>query len=159
MKRIQLRSKEINQELVSYHYQTSKKDQLELVETEDQKLKIVFVNKKPAFFYYQNKLLPTLRFLVENINNPELKLLPQIIVDMGAIKFIIGGADIMRPGIKKIAENIHKDDVVIIIDETHHKPLALGLALFNAEEMMNMTSGKVIKNIHYVGDELWNFQL
>ena len=61
----------------------------------------------------------------------------------------------MRPGITDIQKLIQKNDVVVIIDQEHKKPLAVGIALFNSEEMKAATKGKMVKNIHYVGDEVW----
>ncbi len=146
MKRTQLRSKDISKEVELYKVDISKKDQVELIEDQ---YKIILLNKKPAFFYFENKAVPTLKFLQEN------NVLKKITVDMGAVKFVVNGADIMRPGIVEIEESITKDEFVCVIDKNNHKPLAVGIALFNAEEMKAMKSGKVIKNIHYVGDELW----
>ncbi len=150
MKRTQLKSKEVSKELEQYTISISKKDQVELVEDQ---YKIILINKKPAFFYYHEKAVPTLKLLQEN------NVLKKITVDMGAVKFVVNGADIMRPGIVEIEEEITKDDFVVVIDKNNHKPLAVGIALFDSEEMQKMTSGKVIKNIHYVGDELWKMEV
>ena len=151
MKRTQLRSKDLNKDLEAYKVEISKKDQAELVED---KYKIILVNKKPAFFYYDNdKLVPTLKYLQEN------DILKKITVDMGAVKFVVNGADIMRPGIVDIEAGIAKDEFIVVIDKNNHKPLAVGIALFGSEEMKGMASGKVIKNIHYVGDELWRMEI
>ena len=146
MKRKQLRSKEVNKELEQYNITLTKKDQVELIENEH---KIIFINKRPSFFYHNEKPVPTLKYL------QEYNILKMITVDMGAIKFVVNGADIMRPGIVEIAEGIAKDDFVVIVDVTNKKPLAVGIALFDAMEMQGMDSGKVVKNIHYVGDDLW----
>ena len=78
---------------------------------------------------------------------------------MGAVPFLVKGADAMRPGIVEIEAGINKDDVVAIIDQNHKKPLAVGIALFNTAEMRSLASGKVIKNIHYVGDEIWRMEV
>ena len=75
---------------------------------------------------------------------------------MGAVKFVTKGADIMRPGITEIEDGIQKDTFVTIIDQNNKKPLAIGKSLFNSEELRNTKEGKVIKNVHYVGDEIWN---
>ena len=150
MKRTQLRSKDLSKELGDYTIEISKKDQVELIED---KYKIIFINKKPSFFYYNKHLVPTLKFLQEN------NLLKKITVDMGAVKFVVNGADVMRPGIVEVEEGIAKEDFVTIIDKNNHKPLAVGIALFNSEEIKSMGSGKVIKNIHYVGDELWKIEV
>lgn len=148
MKRKQLKSKEVNSLVEKYGVSLHKKDVCELVEDE---WKVIVVNKEPQFFYYNDTVLPTLRKLQQN---PEM--LKQVTVDMGAVKFVVNGADIMRPGVVDIQEGILKDECVVIVDENNHKALAIGIALFDTEGMKSATSGKVIKSIHYVGDGLWN---
>ena len=150
MKRTQLRSKDVSKELEVFKVNISKKDQVELIEDQ---YKIILINKKSSFFYYQGKPVPTLKFLQEN------NILKKITVDMGAVKFVVNGADVMRPGIVEIEEGITKDEFVAVIDKNNQKPLAVGIALFDGNEMQKMTSGKVIKNIHYVGDELWRMEV
>ncbi|WP_342626847.1 PUA domain-containing protein [Methanosalsum zhilinae] len=78
-----------------------------------------------------------------------------VIVDKGAIPHIINGADVMCPGIVNADENIGEGDYVIIKEESHRKPLAIGYALIPGSSM-RAGSGKAIKTIHYVGDDLWN---
>jgi len=111
--------------------------------------KILFVNNKPCFFYLDKKIVPTLKLMLRH------KFLKEIVVDMGAVRFVINGADVMRPGIKHIEEGIKKEDFVVIVDETHKKPLAIGVAAFDSEEMKKLEKGKVIENLHHVGDEIW----
>ncbi len=115
----------------------------------DIKDNLVFINNRKLFFNYSDILLPTLHLLLEKL------ILKKVTVDMGAVKFVIKGADIMRPGIRTLDENIAKDEFVVIVDETHGKPLAVGKLLFSGEEIKVMNSGKVIKNIHWIGDEMW----
>jgi len=74
---------------------------------------------------------------------------------MGAVGFIIKGADVMAPGIIDADNTIQKDDVVWICDEKHHKPLATGIALMNGEEMKSKKPGKAVKTLQYVGDRFW----
>ncbi|MEK6899901.1 MAG: DUF1947 domain-containing protein, partial [Nanoarchaeota archaeon] len=133
MKRTQLRSKDVSKELEDYKIEISKKDQVELIEDE---YKIILINKKPAFFYYHDRAIPTLKYLQEHI------VLKKIVVDMGAVKFVVNGADIMRPGIVEVEDGIWKDDYVVIVDKNNQKPLAVGIALFGSEEMRAMPSGK-----------------
>ena len=156
MKRTPLRSKEVNKEWAVYEITLNKKDPVVLLE-EDIKndfkkinQKIILVNDQPEFFYYENKLIPTLKNLQKNSH-----ILKQIAVDMGAVKFIVKGADLMRPGIVEIEPGIKKDEVIVIVDVNNRKPLAVGIALFSSEEMQSQTNGKVVKNIHYLGDEIW----
>lgn len=115
-------------------------------------IKIIVVNNEPCFFMHDDKIFFT--FFGINKFKPQKKF---VVVDMGAIRFITNGADIMSPGIVDADKNITEGDSVWISDEKNHKPLAVGLALISGEQMANKTSGKAIKNIHYVGDKLWNF--
>jgi PUA domain protein len=81
-----------------------------------------------------------------------------VIVDMGAVRFVTGGADVMRPGIVEIDEAISKGEYVVVKDERNRMPLAICIANHPGAEMRSMEKGKVLVNIHYVGDELWNIK-
>ena len=83
-----------------------------------------------------------------------LEKFPSVMVDMGAVKFMCKGANVMRPGIKKYTE-FQKDQLVCIIEESQHKFLAVGKALVSSEELDNMEKGEVLKNIHYISDKFW----
>ena len=78
---------------------------------------------------------------------------------MGAVKFVAKGADVMSPGIVGADSGIQEGDFVIIIEETHRKPLAIGKALISGEEMVERNEGKAVKAIHYIGDNLWNLYI
>lgn len=146
MKRTQLRSKDVRQDLGAFNVSLGKKDRVELIEDE---LTLLRINDVNAFFKLQKRWIPTLRYLQTN------NVLKIVVVDMGAIKFLIGGADVMRPGIVEIDETIAKDEVIVIVDVNNKKPIAVGVALLSGGEMKKTASGKVIKNIHYVGDKIW----
>ncbi len=83
-----------------------------------------------------------------------LEKFPYVIVDMGAVKFMCKGANVMRPGIKKYSE-FQKDSIVCIVEESHHKFLAVGKTLVSSDEMSNMEKGEVVKNLHYISDKFW----
>ena len=83
-----------------------------------------------------------------------LKKFPNVMVDTGAIKFMCKGANLMRPGIKKFTE-FEKDDLVCIMEESHHKFLAVGKAMVSSSELENMEKGEVLKNLHYISDKFW----
>ena len=80
-----------------------------------------------------------------------------ITVDMGAIRFVTNGADVMRPGITQIDPSIKKNNIIRIADESHDKTLAVGKALFDADEMQDKKKGKVVKNLHTIKDSVWEF--
>ena len=83
-----------------------------------------------------------------------LEKFPYVMVDMGAVKFMCKGANVMRPGIKKYSK-FQKDTIVCIIEESHHKFLAVGKTLVSSDEMSNMEKGEVVKNLHYISDKFW----
>jgi len=128
----------------------SPKQKVEIV-TED-KCTILEIDDKATFFQFEGRWLPLLRLILSGeIQVPYKK----VTVDMGAIKFVANGADIMRPGITQIEDGIASGDPVLIVDETHGKILALGVAMLSSEEMRAAQGGKVIKNAHAAGDVLW----
>jgi len=84
-----------------------------------------------------------------------LRDLPSLIVDMGAVPHICNGADIMAPGVVELRGDFGEGELVKVLDERHGKAIAIGRALFASEDMRGMRRGKVVKNLHYVGDKLW----
>ena len=119
---------------------------VELVEFEDGR-EVILANGKPFLLKTTDGLFPTLT----SLDRIPLKC---VTVDMGAVPYVAGGADIMAPGVIAVDEGIMSGDGVAIIDERHGKPLAIGLALV-AGAAMKAPKGRVVKNLHYVGDEVW----
>jgi PUA-domain protein len=142
--------KKMNQELMekySFDEFFTKKDKCEKVIFDD--LELISKNDEYVFFFYEGIIIPTIKFLMNN------NFLKKVTVDMGAIPFITKGADIMRPGIVDFDENIKKDDIISIIDVNHKKIIAIGKMLVSFDDLKNMKLGKVIKNIHRIGDNIW----
>ena len=83
-----------------------------------------------------------------------LESFPNVTVDMGAVKFMCNGANVMRPGIKNHTV-FSKDEIVCIVEESQHKFLAVGKSLIDSSEMEQMTKGEVLKNLHYISDKYW----
>ena len=81
--------------------------------------------------------------------------LPKVVVDMGAIPYVCNGADIMAPGITEM-DPFAAGDLVVVRDVTHGKALAIGRALKSASEIEVAKKGRVVENLHYVGDRLWD---
>lgn len=114
-----------------------------------QPFKHIKINKEFAFFYFEDEPVPFLKLLIKNL------FLKKIFVDKGAIKHVCNGADVMRPGIVKVDESIKKGEIVVIVDEAYEKPLVVGKALYDGEEIINKKEGKVVKNLHFVSDDKW----
>ena len=126
-------------------------DKIEMLETTSD-FTLYLINKKPLLMDFKDTwVFPTLRGAVE-IPFPER----HIVVDSGAVAFMAKGADVMRPGIVSVSDDVKKDQPVVIVEEKYKKPLAIAIALYNAEEIKNLKTGKTAKNIHFVGDEIWN---
>ena len=130
-----------------------KKCHIELILTETDDI-LYAVNKDLVLWKSkEHGFIPVLTQLLENKIS-----LKTVIVDMGAIKFItINRADIMRPGITKIDPDIRKNDIIRLCDETHNQTLAVGKAIYDAEQMERMEKGKVIYNLHTIKDDIWKF--
>jgi PUA domain protein len=130
-----------------------KKANIEVILTEKDDI-LYAINKELKLWKTEKDgYIPVLTFLLNNT----VKIKP-IVVDMGAIKYVANGADVMRPGITKIDPSIKKDDIVQIIDETHNRAIAVGKAMFNAKEMEEMKEGKVVENLHTIQDDVWKFE-
>lgn len=80
-----------------------------------------------------------------------------VTVDMGAVRFVTNGADIMAPGIVEADPSLKEGDWCWIRDERNKKPLAVGKALVPGSTMVR-GKGKAVKSIHYLGDKLWGLE-
>jgi len=122
---------------------------VERVETE--RATIYLVDGEPILAKVNNRLIPTLRF------SQALSSLPSVIVNMGAVPSICNGADVMAPGVVATDGDFQEGVLVAVRDERHKKLLALGIALRNKAQITSNDRGKVVMNIHYVGDWLWKW--
>ena len=135
-------------EISSQLKEVDKKDIVDLIDD-----KFLRINNEIRYFDFEKKWVPTLKYIYSKPSSIEMK---KVVVDMGAIKFVTNGADIMRPGVRKFDEGIEKGEIIQILEETHNKTIALGKALGKSEEMRKQEKGKIIENIHYIGDSIWN---
>jgi len=101
--------------------------------------------------YFKDRLFPTVRALLRKTPDTNY-----VTVDMGAVQFVVNGADIMSPGIVDADMRIRPEDIVWIRDEKNGRPIAVGTAIISGEEMRSGDRGKAVKNMHYVGDEIWD---
>ena len=129
-----------------------KKSNVELILTESGDT-LFAVNNELKLWKSKEGYIPVLTLLLNN--RVELK---TIVVDFGAVRFVTNGADVMRPGITKIDPSINKGDIVKIEEETKHRALAVGKAMYDASEMESISSGKVVKNLHTIQDSIWQFE-
>ena len=126
--------KAIKEELGDYGSFINNKDTIEMLEAED--YDFILVNGEPYIIMINGKPYPTLKAAL----NIELDS-KVVVVDMGAVRFVTKGADVMSPGIVDADESIVEDDVVIIVEETHNKPLAMAIALITGPDMVENSEG------------------
>jgi len=135
--------KEIKKFLEKHPYAKEFMNKKSQVVEEDDKL---FVEGDVCFRKYEDEWIPSLELLRKK------KILPAVTVDKGTPPYIAKGADLMRPGIVS-CEEFEEGALVVIIDETHHYPLATGKALYSSKEIMEKHEGKMVKIIHNLRTE------
>lgn len=115
---------------------------------------VILVNNEPLLMYVDDAPFLTLKGALKiDIKSK------YVVVDMGAVKFMTKGADVMSPGITDADPKIQEGDLVIVVDENHRKPLAVGRSLISGEEMVKNTEGKAVKTLHFIGDTIWNMEI
>ena len=85
-----------------------------------------------------------------------LALFPTATVDEGAVRFLINGADVMRPGIRSMDDWGEEGRMVVIKEEKKGRAIAVGPSLVGGAEARALTKGGCVKNVHHVGDRYWN---
>jgi PUA-domain protein len=115
---------------------------------------IILIKKEPRFFKEKGDDSEWIPF-VDVAREIKMK---RIVIDQPAVPYISGGADVMRPGIVKVDDDIQKDDFVAIVDQKNQVPVAIGKAMFSAAEITAMDKGKAVKTVHSVGDKYWSLK-
>jgi len=144
-------ARELNDTLRTDLGVTIEADSYELVEFKDADVEVVLVDGDPLAAYFGDEPFLTVRGA--NAHPPTGHV---VTVDAGAVSFVSDGADVMRPGITEADEDVEAGDLVVIVEETHGKALAIGRALVDGDEMTG-DAGKVVESVHHVGDELYGF--
>ena len=85
-----------------------------------------------------------------------LALFPQAVVDEGAIRYLLNGADVMRPGIRKFDDWGAPGKMVVVREEKKGRAIAVGTSIVASSEARDITKGGCVKNIHHVGDKYWS---
>ncbi|WP_290596420.1 MULTISPECIES: DUF1947 domain-containing protein [unclassified Archaeoglobus] len=112
-------------------------------------VKVILVNNEPLLIEYDGKHYVSVYGAI--------KLKPakyMVKVDEGALRFIMNGADVMKPGIVYADERIMEGDFVYVTVEGKESPIAVGIALCSGKEMRE-GKGKAVKNLHHLKDKIW----
>eukprot|EP01025_Chloroclados_australasicus_P004620 TRINITY_DN11195_c0_g1_i1.p3 TRINITY_DN11195_c0_g1~~TRINITY_DN11195_c0_g1_i1.p3 ORF type:complete len:187 (-),score=24.65 TRINITY_DN11195_c0_g1_i1:317-877(-) len=124
-----------------------------------EQLQIVVVNNQFLFFGDRDgPWFPVLRLLHQY---PDM--MPKLRADVGAIKFVLGGANIMCPGLTSPGATIH-DEVdarspVSIYAEGKEHAMAVGRTEMSTADMRKINKGIGVENMHYLNDGLWKMPM
>ncbi len=100
----------------------NKKDRVEVAEF-DKTTEILLVNGKPFFIRRKELVFPLVIALYELSNEEDLRKWPRrVVVDEGAVPYILNGADVMAAGITDADENINEGDFVFVVEENYGRP-------------------------------------
>ena len=120
-------------------------------------VRFILVEKRPTFIILKDKdskgevVIPHLKLLVDT----DKIVLPKVVVDRGAVSFVMNGANIMRPGVTYFDNNIQNGTIVGVYPENFDKPIVVGKSLINSEDFAKITKGAIVKNLHYLNDIFW----
>lgn len=120
----------------------------------DKSTTIILANNKIYFIQQGEIFMPTLLLAS---TYPEM--MKQVQVDKGAFKHVLGGSNIMAPGLTsaggKLPDGIEANEYVLIMGEEKQHPLGIGIMKMKSEEIREKNSGIAIDLIQFCGDGLW----
>ncbi|MBS3790787.1 MAG: DUF1947 domain-containing protein [Candidatus Thermoplasmatota archaeon] len=143
-KKVKIYSEELKDKLGDSPF--GPEEAVDIADTDDED-EVLIIDDELVATFFDGELFPTIEGLLTMNATRRF-----VTVDMGAVKFVYNGADIMAPGIVDADENIREGDIVWVREIEHEKPLAVGRALTDGKEMIESEEGKVVKNLHHVGD-------
>jgi malignant T-cell-amplified sequence len=92
-------------------------------------------------------------------------ILPHVRIDRGAIRFLLGGAHMMCPGLTSAGGSLPPADAalpagtpVAFDAEGKESAVGIGLTKLGTEEMKKVNKGVAVESVTYVGDDLWAIQ-
>jgi len=115
---------------------------------------IYVVDGLPLAFKYGEEVLPTL----VTIRMAGIEAISYAVVDAGAVKHILNGADVMAPGIVEVS-SFSVGDTVAVWSLDRKTPLAVTKALMSSGEVLAVRRGRALKNVHHAGDDIWSISL
>ena len=118
-------------------------------------IQLVVVNNEVIFYNQMNgPFFPTLRLL-----HKYPTMMPKMQCDKGAVRFVLGGANIMAPGFTSaggfVAESICVDTPVAIYAEGKQHAMAVGLTKMSRSDIFSVNKGIAVETVHYLMDGLW----
>ena len=104
----------------------------------------------------QGPYIPTLRTLHKF---PDI--LPKYQVDRGAVPYVLGGANIMAPGLTSAGgsmEDVPAESVVAVMCQGKEHAIAIGVTAMSTEQIRSVNKGNAVENTHWLNDGLWTLK-
>ncbi len=116
---------------------------------------IIVVDGTPSFIVIDGRYYPLLTLLLEK----GYTWMPYVVVDKGAVKPLLRGADVMAPGIREVHGVFKEGDPVVVVEEVMRKPFVVTRALVGSDSLTGgaVKRGRVLENLHRVGDSIWKY--
>jgi PUA domain protein len=137
-----------------------KKSQLELIKLPD-RMSLYSLDGHVLFFqHFDDALLPHLRLV-----HAYPHCFPRVMVDRGAIRFVLSGAQLMCPGLTSPGawlpdkeDEIEEGTVVAVGAEGKETACMVGILKMGTEDVKRVNKGVAVEAGHYLGDGLWKFE-
>ena len=118
-------------------------------------VQLIIVNNEIMFYNQHNgPFLPTLKLV-----HKYPTMMNRMQTDKGAIRFVLGGANIMCPGFTSPGGSIPKPleagSPVAIYAEGKEHAMAVGITKMSTEQIYSINKGIAVETIHYLMDGLW----
>ncbi|MEM1771662.1 MAG: PUA domain-containing protein [Ignisphaera sp.] len=155
-----LRSVEARSEIDRIFIDTLKQyEEIRLASDED--FSIIVFDSAPMLFKVKgyDAYIPTLYALNYFYNTKGVRILPTVVVDEGAVKPLLRGADIMIPGIRKVVGSFSKGQLVAVMHPSERYFIVVGIALMDSIGIAPTVKGKCISNISHLEDNVWKASL
>ena len=118
-------------------------------------IQLVVVNNEVVFYNQMNgPFYPTLKLL-----HKYPTMMPKMQCDKGAIRYVLGGANLMCPGFTSkggfVADSIEGETPVAIYAEGKEHAMAVGLTKMSRADIYSVNKGVAVETVHYLMDGLW----
>lgn len=129
-----------------------KEDVLESIKTTDKKV-FILRNGVPIFILQHDRYIPTVKcvHLIPDIAK-------KVVVDVGAIKYLINGADVMAPGLLHRTSDypaVQENEVVSVYGYGKTHALGVGVVQMDNQQVEQIKSGVAIKMLSHLGDKTY----
>eukprot|EP00768_Dysnectes_brevis_P009671 gnl/Dysnectes_brevis/996_a1111_3947.p1 GENE.gnl/Dysnectes_brevis/996_a1111_3947~~gnl/Dysnectes_brevis/996_a1111_3947.p1 ORF type:complete len:183 (-),score=30.32 gnl/Dysnectes_brevis/996_a1111_3947:70-618(-) len=131
----------------------TKKTPLNLVRCRDRVQMLAHTNGKILFWsHYETFWYPTMRVL-----HKYPSMVPKCVVHSGACRAVMGGADVMGPGVHALADIPHNAAIAVYGHGKQHA-MAMGVVVKTCADLVEDPSDVCVKVLHTILDGFWGLK-